>query len=131
MFYYKGNYNDKDLKNISDHLVMLFNHSSCTIEEIRLILDLSHEDFDDLVNKCYRDSRLDTDFRSYDFRRPKYYYSRSRSGGDGFYIRKTIDGRKVNFGTYKSVSEARFVVNELIKCGWDKSKLDSIRKKIK
>lgn len=130
MFYYLND-KDKKYRGIDDHLVMLYNHSSCTIEEIRLILELSSEDFDDLVNKCYRDSRLDTDFRSYDFRRPKYYYSRNSSGDEGFYIRKTIDGRKVNFGVYSSESEARFVVKELVKCGWDKSKLDSIKKKIK
>lgn len=129
MFYYKGNYNDKAFKSISDHLVMLYNHSSCTIEEIRLILELGPEDFDDLVNKCYRDSRLDTSFRSYDFKRPKYYHFRNDIYR--FQVSKVIDGCRVYFGVYRSEGEAKFVVRELIECGWDKSRLDDIKKKIK
>ena len=51
-----------------------------------------------------------------------YYYSK------GVYcVQKYLNGRMVYFGSYKSEDDARFVVSELKKCGWDKDCLDSIR----
>lgn len=41
-------------------------------------------------------------------------------------ISKYLDGRKVEFGTYKSHNDALIVRNELIKCGWNKHMLPSI-----
>lgn len=126
MFYYLND-KDKKYREIDDHLEMLYNHSSLTNEEIRLLLDLSHESFDDLLNKLNREKRLDTDFRKYGFREVKNYYR----WNDMYVVRKVIDGKVINFCYCKTIGEARFIVSELRKCGWDRSKVKDIKKKIK
>lgn len=45
-------------------------------------------------------------------------------------IRKTINGKRMTFGTYASMDEACRVIEKLIECDWDKSKLDEIKKEL-
>lgn len=129
--YYYLNTNDKKYRGIKDHLAILYNHSSMTLEEIRLLLDLSITDFDVLLNKCYKKGMLDTGFRQYDFNEPKYYRKYFNGNSYRFIVRKLLDGKDVYFTTCRSEGEARFIVSELKKVGWDKSKLPGIREKIK
>lgn len=130
MFHYL-NHNDKKYRKIDDHLAILFNHSSMTMEEIRLLLDLTPTEIDSLVHKCYKKGMLDTDFRSYTFKEPKYYSICKYGDSYRFIIRKVINNESVYYCTCKSESEARFIVSELKKVDWDKSKLQGIRDKLK
>lgn len=49
---------------------------------------------------------------------------------DKWVIRKKIDGDLKYFGTFKNFEDAQKVRDELVKCGWDKSKYYDIRKKV-
>ncbi len=44
-----------------------------------------------------------------------------------FRVYKTINNCRFTFGTYSTHEDALIVRNELIKCGWDKEKLESIQ----
>ncbi|WP_458406011.1 hypothetical protein [Methanobrevibacter sp.] len=44
-------------------------------------------------------------------------------------IVKWMNGKDVQFGTYKNQEDALKVRNELIKCDWDKSRLEEIYEK--
>ena len=46
---------------------------------------------------------------------------------DKFAVIKLKDGKKVYFGAYETVDIAQKVRDKLIKCNWDKSKLDEIK----
>lgn len=56
----------------------------------------------------------------------RHIYARS----NGFSVVKNIGGINIYFGVYNSVSEAKKVRDELIKCDWDKSKLKRILRKL-
>lgn len=133
MFYYLND-KDKKYRKIDDHLVMLYNHSSLTNEEIRILLDLTNEEFDNLVNKCYKKNLLNTEFRQYNFSVPKYYYRYNYSDRNmktNFVVRKFLKGKWEYYCYCKTESEAKFIVNELKKCNWDKSRIAEIKNKIK
>jgi hypothetical protein len=132
MFYYLND-RDKKYREIDDHLEMLYNHSSLTNTEIRLLLDLSPEAFDDLLNKMNREKRLDTNFRKYGFREVKNYYRYNppHDSRNRYVVRKVIDGKAITFCYCRSEAEARFIVGELRKCGWDRSMVKEIKNKIK
>lgn len=57
---------------------------------------------------------------------PKYYYWDKRT--ESYHILKKINGKMIGFGYYPNKSVAQFIVNELIKCNWQKSHLPHIRK---
>ena len=46
-----------------------------------------------------------------------------------FRIAKVINGKRIQFGTYKTHEDALTVRNQLIKCGWDKKQLIHIKEK--
>lgn len=47
-----------------------------------------------------------------------------------FAVIKYLDGKKVYYGAYDSVDIARKIRDELIDCGWDKSKLKQIQQEV-
>ena len=55
-------------------------------------------------------------------------YARTLSGT--FMVNKWIDNKQIYFGTYKTERDAKYVVNRLRECGWDKSKLKNIKKEL-
>lgn len=130
MFHYL-NHNDKKYRKIDDHLAILFNHSSMTMEEIRLLLDLTSVEFNSLLHECYKKGMLDTEFREYKIKEPKYYSISKYGDSYRFIIRKVINNKSIYYCTCRSESEARFIVSELKKVCWDKSKLSDIQAKIK
>lgn len=48
---------------------------------------------------------------------------------NSFRVSKSINGKRQEFGTYKSHAEALIVRNKLIECNWDKSQLPIIYEK--
>ena len=61
---------------------------------------------------------------SYTSTKSNRYYYPTRSGK--YKVSKVIDGRTIDFGIYKDKREAKYVINRLKDCGWDKSKFPSI-----
>ena len=59
---------------------------------------------------------------------PKYYYWDSRR--QLFHVMKKKHGKIISYGYYPSEKSAQFVVNELIKCHWNKLYLSSIQKRL-
>lgn len=62
------------------------------------------------------------------YKMPKYYsydniWKRYR-------VAKTINGKRLSFGTYATEEEAQLVVEELKKHDWDREKLQSIRESL-
>lgn len=60
---------------------------------------------------------------------PKYYNYDKVWGR--YRIVKTINRKRVSFGTYETEKEAQKVVSELIKKNWDKKELPLILKRLK
>ena len=52
-----------------------------------------------------------------------------RTPSGTYRIAKVINGKRIQFGTYKTHEDALTVRNELIKCGWDKKQLIHIKEK--
>jgi hypothetical protein len=52
------------------------------------------------------------------------------SGRNRHKIRKTINHEYVNFGVYESIQDARRVRDQLLSCGWDKTQLPQIWRKL-
>jgi len=132
MFYYL-NTKDKKYRTKKDHLIILYNHSTLTITEIRQLLDLTQEDLDDMINKCYKEKKLNTNFRQYPLQKPKNYYRyhTKDNTNTNYVIKKSINGKYVYYCYCKTEAEAKFIVKELRKVNWDKSKIKEIKNKIK
>jgi len=57
-----------------------------------------------------------------------YYYDKI---WERYRIRKNINGKRVNYGSYPTEQEVKLIVSELIKNNWDKTKLPEIKAKVK
>ena len=57
-----------------------------------------------------------------------YYYDKIWKK---YIIRKRINGKRINYGSYPTEQEAKLIVSELIKNNWDKTKLPEIKAKVK
>lgn len=55
-------------------------------------------------------------------------YNRTLSGT--FMVTKWIDGKQEYFGTYKSEEDAKWVVQKMRECDWDKDELWDIREEL-
>ena len=56
---------------------------------------------------------------------PKHY---NNTRCNTWMVTKWIDGRQRYFGTYKTEEDAKFVVQKLRECEWDKKQLSKIKK---
>ena len=59
---------------------------------------------------------------------PKYYHYDKI--WKRYRVKKSINGKRVSFGTYATEEEAQAIVEELKKHDWDREKLMSIRESL-
>lgn len=55
---------------------------------------------------------------------PKYYYLNHKGR---WRVQKNINKRVISYGTYATEEEAKWVVEKLKECGWDKNQFWKIR----
>ena len=126
----------EDEKKLEDELykkfVMLRCDESLEVNEVYQMLDLRYG--------CAMSKRLRERFRRDGFN-VGIRRSRLRDNGDcrniyekqdGVFVVSKYDDNKCNqyFGSYRSLDDAKLVRDELIKCGWDKKCLWSIRRRL-
>ena len=98
-----------------------------SINDIKVMFDISERKYYRLQKRVREETGLickpKSKCRFNKFNEDYYIYKRD---SDNYYIYKTLDGKTGYFGVYDSLEKAKFVRDELIKCDWDKSKLNQI-----
>lgn len=101
--------------------VELYRDSSVSVTKIREELCLSPGKYKNYLERAIDDGLVE--YRRREFN--NYHFS------DGFFnVQKYLNGRMVYFGRYATEEDARFVVSELKKCGWNKACLNEIKSRL-
>lgn len=91
-------------------------------DDIRRNLSLNTSEFAKIRKEVIRRGLITGEERVKKITKPKYYHFSERYGK--YMITKSIGGMKKYFFSCKTEEEAEILRDELVKVGWDKSKVD-------
>lgn len=120
---------------VYNEFVNLYN-SDVMVKNIYKQLDLTPKKYCKLRRKALDngdivDRRGLKEYKAYNkpFRRGqvKNYYC---NGVNSFVVRKVVDGNQIYFGSYKTESDAKQIVEKLKQVNWDKNELNRIRDEV-
>ena len=118
----------------ADTFIRLYTDKKYTIESICSELNLTVNQYNRLRDYCAEFKGLSVKNKIGKFKKcngsvslPKYY---SRTMFGTFQVRKTVNGKVIAYGVYKTPEIADAIVERLIECDWDKNELERIRKEV-
>lgn len=108
--------------------VNLYNSGKVSVNNIMKRLGLTERDYKKMrklaIERGHLDANAHSSSNSYDNIKTNKHYYASSSGG--YRVSKIINGRTIDFGTYESREDAKYIARRLEECKWDKSKLPKI-----
>ena len=108
--------------------VNLYNSGKVSVNNIMKNLGLTERGYKKLrklaISRGHLDVNVHNSSNSYDNVKTNKHYYASSSGR--YRVSKIIDGKTIDFGTYSTKEDAKFVARRLEKVGWDKSELSKI-----
>ena len=99
-----------------------------TVQDLSVKYDVSISKAYKLINQIFEETgfrRRKTNKKVYS---PKYYCKPAYS--NNWRVFKHMNNSTIYFGSYSSEDKAKYVVNELKKCNWDKSELERIKSEV-
>ena len=115
----------------ADTFIRLYTDKKYTVKSICNELNLTVNQYNLLRDYCAEFKGLSVKNKRGKFKKcdgSAKHYSRTSYGT--FLVTKTRNGKRVGFGTYKTVAIAEAIVRELEKVDWDKNELERIRKEV-
>jgi hypothetical protein len=116
----------------TQEFIELYNNPEITVPKIREKLDITLSTYRKLRKHCI-ENKLVSKRKSHRPRKrtyktnPKYYCHTVQRGIEYYHVQRRVNGEMVHFANFKKAKHAERMVELLIECDWDKSKVPELK----
>lgn len=113
-----------------DEFARLYSDRSLNVPELCRVLGINRGEYRKLRRHCHDEGLIRFRNEGHLKRKKRNRTTHIYRTPYGYNIKKTLDGKPVYYGTYRDYRDAERVVEELKRVDWDKSQLESIKRRV-
>jgi hypothetical protein len=126
---------DNDWLDLTPRFIELYNNPENTVNKIREKLNINLGTYRKLRRHCIEHGLI-TKRKAYRPKKrtcrthPRYYTHSVTKGIEYYHVNRRYGDKVVVYATFKNASQAKRMVELLIECDWDKSRVEELKERV-